>query len=158
MMRWRSELNDSDPEAIRELVAATGFFSDEEVAIAAELVSETLAQGDAAGYRYVIVEDDAGVAGYACFGQVPLTASSYDLYWIAVHPDHQGSGLGRQIIETAEQAARDAGATQMFVDTAGRAQYLPTRKFYAGVGYDVAARLHDFYADGDDKVVFAKRL
>jgi len=157
-MRWRSQLRESDPEAIRKLVAATGFFSAEEVSIAAELVSETLERGDAAGYRFTIAENSGGIAGYACFGPVPLTASSYDLYWIAVHPGHQGTGLGRQLIERAENAAIDGGATLMFVDTAGRAQYLPTRHFYERVGYHVEARLRDFYAPGDDKVVYAKRL
>jgi len=157
-MRWRNKLKKSDPEAIRELVAATGFFSAEEIEIAAELVAETLERGDAAGYLFTIVENSGSVAGYACFGPIPLTASSYDLYWIAVHPDYQGTGLGRQLIEAAEKAAVDAGATLMFVDTAGRAQYLPTRRFYERVGYHVEAKLRNFYAPGDDKVVYGKRL
>ena len=157
-MRWRSTLKQSDPGAIQELVAATGFFSTEEVAIAGELVSETLAQGDAADYLFTIAEDASGIAGYACFGPVPLTASSYDLYWIAVHPRHQGSGLGRQLIEDTEKRAVDSGGTLMFVDTAGREQYRPTRAFYEGVGYHVEARLQDFYAPGDDKVIYARRL
>lgn len=108
MMRWRSELGDSDPEAIREIVAATGFFSSEEVEIAAELVTEALERGEAAGNRFVIVECGGRVAGYACLGPIPLTASSYDPYWIAVQQQHQGLGLGRRLIEAAEQAARAA--------------------------------------------------
>lgn len=158
MMRWRTELRDPDPEAIRELVAATGFFTAEEIEIAAELATETLQRGDAAGYLFTIVEDASGMAGYACFGRIPLTESSYDLYWIAVHPDHQGTGLGRRIIAKAEAAALADGATLMFVDTAGREQYRPTRAFYEGVGYHVEARLQDFYAPGDDKVIYARRL
>jgi len=157
-MRWRNELRDTDPTAIRDLVAATGFFTDDEVAIAGELAAETLERGAAAGYQFVIAEQRGRISGYACFGPIPATASSYDLYWIAVHPKHQDAGLGRQLIEAAEEAARDAGATQMFVDTAGRAQYRPTRRFYERMGYHIEAELRDFYAPGDDKVIFAKRL
>ena len=36
-----------DVSAVREIIAATGFFSDEEITIAGELVEETLVKGDA---------------------------------------------------------------------------------------------------------------
>jgi ribosomal protein S18 acetylase RimI-like enzyme len=46
----------------------------------------------------------------------------------------------------------------MYAETSGRPQYEPTRAFYERMGYQVAARLKDFYAPGDDKVIFARRL
>lgn len=36
--------------------------------------------------------------------------------------------------------------------------YAPTRQFYLRHGYDREAVLRGFYADGDDMVVFRKRL
>jgi hypothetical protein len=44
------------------------------------------------------------------------------------------------------------------LDTSGNDAYIPTRGFYNRLGYREAARLADFYAPGDDKVVFAKNL
>jgi ribosomal protein S18 acetylase RimI-like enzyme len=84
--------------------------------------------------------------------------SSFDLYWIAVAPDKQRGGLGRDLIRESERLARGQGATQMFVDTAGRAQYAPTRAFYERMGYRKAAVLDDFYAPGDAKVIYSKIL
>jgi GNAT superfamily N-acetyltransferase len=143
------------------LVRETGFFSEEEQLVAIELVEETLLRGTASGYEFVLTDDPddpAKLSGYACFGPIPATRSSYDLYWIAVAPSQQGLGLGRLILREAERCALVSGATQMFLDTSGRQQYEPTRAFYEHSGYRVAATLKDFYAPGDDKIIYSKHL
>jgi GNAT superfamily N-acetyltransferase len=160
-MKWRTSLRQGDSAAVRALVAGTGFFSAEEVDVAVELVDETLSRGKASGYEFVFVEaaESGGeLLGYTCFGPIPATASSFDLYWIAVAPESQGSGIGRKLIGETERLARKQGAARMFVDTAGRAQYAPTRAFYERMGYRKAAVLDDFFAPGDAKVIYAKAL
>ncbi|MDH4049093.1 MAG: GNAT family N-acetyltransferase [Gammaproteobacteria bacterium] len=160
-MKWRTAVRESDSAAVRELVAATGFFTDEEVEVAVELVDETLANGKSSGYEFVFADapDDSGrLLGYTCFGAIPMTVSSCDLYWIAVAPGKQRSGLGGQLIRESERLAKGLGTTQMFVDTAGREKYAPTRAFYERCGYRKAAVLDDFYAPGDAKVIYAKTL
>jgi ribosomal protein S18 acetylase RimI-like enzyme len=154
----REKLEPSDVDAVRRLVARTRMFSAEEVEIAAELVEETLRRGKASGYEFVIATERDRFAGYSCFGRIPGTESSFDLYWIAVDPELQGRGLGRLLLARSELRVREAGGRRLYVDTAGRAQYEPTRRFYAAAGYAVEATLADFYAPGDAKVIFAKRL
>jgi hypothetical protein len=44
------------------------------------------------------------------------------------------------------------------VETSGRDEYLPTRGFYAARQYAASARVRDFYAPGDDRIIFTKRL
>lgn len=157
-MRWRNSLKQSDGADVRELVAATGFFSAEELCIAVELVEETLARGNDSGYDFVFAEMGDRLVAYSCYGPIPGTRSSYDLYWIAVAPNQQGHGIGRKLIHKTEQYARAKQATQMFVETSGRPQYAPTRAFYERMGYHLEARLGDFYAPADDKLIYAKRL
>lgn len=148
----------ADMATVRALVRATGFFSDEEAAIAVELVEERLAKGAASGYEFLFAERGADTLGYACFGQIPLTRASFDLYWIAVHPSAQGLGIGRRLMTAAERAVAQAGGSALYAETSSRDQYAPTRRFYRAAGYAVAAEFPDFYAPGDGKVVFAKRL
>lgn len=161
-LNFRTEVRQTDCRAVGELVAATGFFSDEECHIAVELVAENLAKGSASGYEFYFCDDTSGpegaLAGYACFGEIPGTSGSYDLYWIVVHPRHQGSGLGKRLLRATEALLRSRGARRFFADTSGRAQYEPTRHFYLRSGYAVDAVLKDFYAEGDDKVIFGKNL
>ena len=154
----RAEARPGDIEAVRRLVHATGFFTAEEEAIAVELVEERLAKGAASGYEFLFAERDGAVVGYSCYGRVPLTQSSYDLYWIVVDPAIQGSGVGRRLVAATEEAVIEAGGAALYAETSSRAQYEPTRAFYVRNGYTAAAEFPDFYAPGDGKVVFVKRL
>ena len=142
-------------------MAGTGFFSPEELDVAVELVDEAQRRGKSSGYEFVFADQPGRpdrIIGYACFGPIPATESSYDLYWIAVAPESQRDGLGARLIQESERAARSQGATQMFVDTAGREQYAPTRAFYERMGYRKVAILDDFFAPGDAKVIYARTL
>jgi len=155
---FRDEPLGSDRGAVRGLAASTGFFSPEEVDVAVELVDAHLAQGPASGYRFVFADQDGQLAGYVCFGPIPLTRSSFDLYWIAVRPDRQQAGLGRRLMEMAEATARELGGTAMYVETSMRPQYESTRNFYRRLGYRLGAELADFYAPGDGRATFVKAL
>jgi GNAT superfamily N-acetyltransferase len=154
----RETLRAGDAEAVRSLVTATGMFNAEEVEIAAELVEETLRRGKASGYEFVMATESDRLVGYACFGRIAGTESSFDLYWIAVEPALQGRGLGQLLLARSEARVRDSGGGRLYVDTAGRAAYAPTRRFYDRAGYRVDATLADFYAPGDAKVIFVKTL
>lgn len=156
--RLRDEVQPSDEAKVRALVSATGFFSAEECDIAAELVRERLQAGDASGYRFVLLDDDDGLAGYACYGPIPGTDTSYDLYWIAVRPSKHRQGMGRRLLRLSERCIARDGGTRIYVDTSSREQYAPTRAFYEGCGYHVAAHLADFYRPGDGKVIYCKVL
>lgn len=155
---FRFDAGPSDPETIRRIVESTGFFNDEEIDVAVELADERLAKGDASGYYFVFAEREGGTVGYACYGPIPGTRSSFDLYWIAVSSDRRGMGLGRMLMERAEAAIRGMGGTRVYIDTSSREQYAPTRGFYESCGYAVEAALTDFYAPGDSKVIYMKKL
>ena len=95
---------------------------------------------------------------YTCFGPIPCTQSSYDIYWIAVHPDFQGRNHGRELMAETERLIAQAGGRQVYVDTSDRSQYSPTRRFYECCGYKPAAALPNFYGPQDGKVIFQKTL
>ena len=155
---FRTGLRPSDPAAIEVLVRKTTFFSDEETAIARELADDGLKHGASSHYRFVLADRDAALAGYACFGRIPCTQAGWDLYWIAVAAVAQRQNLGRELLENIESTVLAAGGIRLYADTSSRQQYLPTRAFYARLGYQQAAEFPDFYAPGDGKIVFAKTL
>ena len=155
---FREEVRSEDRQAVGRLVRATGFFSEEETDIAVELVEERLAKGDASGYFFLLAEEGDRLLGYACFGPIPGSAHSFDLYWIAVNPGEQGRGVGRTLMAAAECLMAGRGARLIYADTSSRPQYEPTRSFYLACGYREEAFLADFYAPGDGKVIFVKTL
>ncbi len=155
---FRSEPAAKDVAAVRAVVASTGFFSEEEVRIAEELVEVTLEKGQAEGYHFVFLEMGGSLVGYTAFGPIPATRSSWDLYWIAVHASRRGQNLGRVLLDETEARIRAAGGTRVYADTSGRAQYAPTHRFYEACGYHRAAELPDYYAPGDAKLTYCKKL
>ena len=156
--KWRYDVERGDSRKIRELVAKTGFFYPDEVAVAEELVEERLTKGPASGYHFVFAELEGHVAGYACYGPIACTRDSYDLFWIAVDPDWQGHGIGRLILAESERCIRAFGGRRVYIETSNREQYQSTRGFYLCCGYACEATLAEFYGPGDDKVIYVKAL
>lgn len=169
---------------VREILDATAVFRDDEVAVALELFDEAFAVstarapydpgGGVATYEFVgsfsreggvddgrsSREGDTGptLVGYACYGATPGTDRTYDLYWIAVHPAFQGEGDGTRLLDEVERRLRERDARLLVVETSSREEYEPTRRFYEARGYRRVAVLADYYAPGDGRVVYIKRL
>lgn len=157
-VRYRYEVRPADRQVIHELIESTGFFNQAEVAIALELIDDRLAKGQASGYEFVLADWEGQTCGYTCYGPIAGTLQSYDLYWIAVHRDFQRRRLGSLLLSHTEERIRLAGGRRIYAETSGRAQYLPTRRFYQRHGYRREAELVDFYAPGDNKVIYVKTL
>jgi len=155
---FRYESHPDDCLSVRVIVASTGFFSQEEVEVAVELVEERLAKGPASGYHFVFAERNGQVLGYTCYGPIALTAASYDLFWIAVDQAYQGQKIGKILLEKSEELILAAGGRQVYIETSNRGQYASTRGFYLRCGYRETAVLTDFYDLGDDKVIYEKVL
>jgi len=154
----REQVRQDDAQAVRQLVANTGFFRPDEVDVAVELVERRLTEGLASGYHFVFAEDSDRVIGYACHGPIACTLGSHDLYWIVVDLTRQRGGVGRLLLREAEKQIAAGGGRRIYIETSGKPQYEPTRQFYERCGYHVEARLPSFYADGDDKIIYKRAL
>jgi ribosomal protein S18 acetylase RimI-like enzyme len=153
---FRDTLSDDDAAALTEMVRATGFFHGHEIAVARELMDERLAKGAASGYEFVIAARGGVLVGYCCFGEIPCTQGSYDLYWIVVHPQFQGQGLGKALLRETQTRVRGLGGRRIYIETSSRPQYEPTRQFYQRGGYRMVAELPDYYAPGDGKLIYER--
>lgn len=153
---FREDPRPSDIEAVRRIVVSTGFFNEEEIDIAAELVEERIKRGLASGYLFLFAEQDGEVMGYTCYGPISGTRRSFDLYWIAVHESCRGRGLGKGLMAKTESLIAAQGGGRVYAETSSREQYGPTRRFYESCGYVAEAVIKDFYDVGDSKVIYVK--
>ena len=144
----------ADREDVRDMLAACGLFSAEEMQVALEMMDSGL-NGE---YSLVGAERDGRLRGYACVGKAALTLSSWYLYWICVHPDAQRAGVGRLLQEHIEEVVRDSGGDRLVLETSGRRDYERTRRFYDRAGFAPVGRIPDFYKPGDDCVIYVKPL
>ena len=155
---WREEPRPSDMQIVRDIVVSSGFFSEAEIEVAVELVQERLNKGLSSGYYFLFAEREGEVMGYSCFGPIPCTVESFDIYWIALKNELRGAGLGKKILRRVENRIREMGGKRIYVETSSRDQYKPTQFFYRACGFREEAVLKDFYSPGDHKVIFLKVL
>ena len=135
-----------------------GLFRPDEIPVALEVFDEAVRAGPRGEpYSALGADIDGRLSGWICWGPTPCTLGTYDLYWMAVDPALQGTGIGTALV--LEMERRLAGLARLIiVETAGRPDYGATRRFYEGRGYRATARIPDFYAAGDDQVVFVKSV
>lgn len=155
LIRWSTP---ADRDPIVAAIEATGFFRTDEIAIAVEVLEESLAKGPPGHYQSYSAVVDGQPVGWVSIGPTPCTVGTYDIYWIVTHPHWQGRGIGSRLLAHAESVIAARGGRIATAETSSRAQYEPTRRFYERHGYLDAARVKDFYDKGDDKVIFAKRF
>ena len=156
---FRAEARVADLDAVEHLVRQTKVFNDSEVAIARELVQETLAKGaDVSGYHFLFADGPDGVEGYTCFGPIAGTNARWELYWIAVAPSAHRSKLGTRLQSASEAAIRAMGGVMVIAETSTRPDYAPARRFYRAQGYTLAAEVADWHDEGDGLAIYTKRL
>jgi ribosomal protein S18 acetylase RimI-like enzyme len=155
---FRTDVHPDDKAHVFDIIESTGFFHSYEIEVAVELVEERLAKGIESGYHFIFAEKDGKTIGYTCFGNIPCTLFSFDLYWIAVHNDYRSHGLGKILMDKTEEAIRKMGGKGIYIETSSQEKYISTQKFYDKCHCELIARFKDFYADGDDKLVYKKTV
>jgi GNAT superfamily N-acetyltransferase len=148
----------ADTQSLLEVTAATRFFKPMEIDTLQEVLDDFHAANQQLGHRCFLSEIESRPVGFIYHAPAAMTENSWYVYWIVVHPDQQGHGLGGKLLRFAEDDARSLDGRVMFVETSSVAHYEPTRRFYLKQGYDLEATLRDFYAAGDDMIVFRKSL
>jgi ribosomal protein S18 acetylase RimI-like enzyme len=146
-----------DRSAIAAIFAADQTFNDDEVAVALELVDAGL--DGSSDYELLVAEDAVGhVRAYVCFGRTPMTDHTWDLYWIATHPEARGQGLASRLVRAMEHQITERRHAIVRIETSQLESYGAARVFYERAGYRETGRIPDFYRAGDDLVIFAKKL
>ena len=147
---------ESDRAGLLTIVAAQDNFTVLEREIAEEVIDDGLTGKD--DYEIIVAGEPGGqLVGFICFGPIPLTDCSFDLYWIATLPIHGRQGIGGRLLVAMEEELRRTKAV-VYIDTSSTPGYDKARAFYEKHGYQVAASLKDFYHPGDDRIIYRKAL
>ena len=141
-----------------KILRHTPEFKPSEVAVAEEVIDGCLKDPANSGYYTLVAEDGSGILGYISYGPTPLTEGTWDLYWEAVAQASRGQGIGSALMRAAEEETRKAEGRLALIETSSTPAYEKTRRFHFTQGYEVIARIPDFYFPGDDKIILQKRL
>ena len=72
-----------------------------------------------AGYNsfcgYIFADYEGKTIGYSCYGEIPCTTKSFDLYWIAVHNDFRDKGIGKKIFDETYNAIKKQNGRKIYI-------------------------------------------
>jgi ribosomal protein S18 acetylase RimI-like enzyme len=148
----------ADTPILVELADRTGVFKPIEIQALREVLDDYHATNHAQNHHAVTLEESGTVLGFAYFAQAAMTDRTWSVWWIVVARTEQARGLGTTLMRYIEDEVRRHSGRVLFIETSSTPHYEPTRRFYLKLGYEITAALRDYYADGDDMVVFRKRM
>jgi GNAT superfamily N-acetyltransferase len=148
-----------DREKISRLLQQGNVFNPEEIQVALELIDEALNRVGRKDYQvFCAFDNDRNLAGFICFGPIPMTERCYDLYWLKVDEASSRKGVGGTLLEFMEECVAREGARRIYVETSSTAPYQAAKSFYEKHGYQLLCSLKDFYREGDHKMIFMKEV
>ena len=165
MIQQRS-LRATDRPLIEQLLRSVTAFTEDEHAVALEVVDARLAHPESDAYRFILsvsidkeaTDTDERIAGYLCYGRTPMTRSTYDLYWLATSPSFAPLGIAQGLVAQMEGEIAAAGGGLIRVETGSREGLGAAVHFYDALGFERSATLLDFYAPANDLIIFTKRV
>lgn len=143
-----------DIPALKSILDTIELFPSE---ILEDMMSDYLNNFDSAEIWFTATENDSPISIAYCAPE-KLTEGTFNLYAIGVRKDIQGKGIGTKMMAYLEEELKAKGHRILIVETSGTADFKQTRQFYENLNYTKEAVLRDFWAEGDDKVIYWKKL
>ncbi|MGL5447668.1 MAG: GNAT family N-acetyltransferase [Rhabdaerophilum sp.] len=143
-----------DIPGLQKVLEATGLFP-------AEMLPEMIAgflSGSVRDEIWLTAEADDLPIGFCYAVPEKLTDGTWNMLAIAVHTEWQGRRIGAAIVAALEMNLHTKGQRVLIAETSSLDEFGQTRDFYRRNGYREEARISDFWAEGNDKIVFWKRL
>jgi ribosomal protein S18 acetylase RimI-like enzyme len=148
----------ADTPELLTITEGTRVFKPMEVEALKAVLDEYHAEAHTLGHRSITFEREGKPIGFAYYAPAAMTDRTWYLYWIAVSKDIHARGVGTKLLHHVEEDIRQQQGRLLLIETSSLAHYELTRRFYRKHNYEQAAVLRDFYADGDDMVVFSKHF
>ncbi len=143
-----------DLTGLKEVLDSSELFASEYLD---DMISDYFNNSDSDDIWFTYIDNDRPIAIGYCAPE-KLTNGTYNLYAIALRKELQGQGIGKKMMNFIEKLLSDSGKRILIVETSSLDQYALTREFYDKLGYRREAVIKDFWNDGEDKVIFWKKL
>jgi ribosomal protein S18 acetylase RimI-like enzyme len=146
-----------DTTALIALAEASGLFEPSQTEYLAQMLDQHFSDENET-QEFWLTDYDNEPVGMAYVAPERMTEGTWNLYLIAVHPDHQKQGRGKALLSHVEQMLAERGERVLLVETSGTENFEYVRAFYRKSGYEEEARIREFYTAGVDKIIFRKAL
>ena len=110
-------------------------------------------------YLVFVANDQEGrVRGYVCFGPQPTTAGTYELYHLEGIPGCELARTRQLLFEFVESRVSGERGRLLVTQFTSRPDFDELRTFYLNNDFCEAARIKDYYGEGNHQIILNKRL
>ena len=148
------EVTISDIDGLKKVVDSSGLFPSEYLD---EMIFDYFNNDDSQDIWFTCLVDNKPVAIGYCVPE-KFTDGTYNLLAIGVDQDSQRKGIASEMMKYIEQLLKEINARILIVETSSDDAQIGARHFYKQIGYVQEAVIRDFWKDGEDKIVFWKKL
>ena len=143
-----------DIQGLKRVLDSSGLFPSEYLD---EMISDYFNNADTQDIWFTYIDEDRPVAIGYCVPE-KLTNGTYNLLAIGVSEDSQRKGIANEMINYIERQLKSKDGRILIVETSSDDAQIGARKLYEKIGYTKEAVIRDFWNDGEDKIVFWKKL
>ena len=144
----------ADLDELKRVVDSSGLFPSEYLD---EMISDYFNNPDTEEIWFMYADHNQPMAIGYCVPE-KLTMGTYNLLAIGVGEDFQRHGIASEMMKYIEQFLRHRGGRLLVVETSSDDAQVGARNLYEKLGYTQSALIKDFWRDGEDKIVFSKKL
>lgn len=148
----------ADRGGIRDILLGSGIFSQGDADTVDEMFVEAFNKPSDDNYQFLSCWNESQLAGFACFGRESLTQGTWDLFWVCVSSAARRMGVGSALLREVMRRAAQEHVRLMVIYTSSTDRYAPARALYESHGFERAAVIPDYYAAGDDLLIYTQRI
>ena len=144
----------TDIDALKRVLDSSELFPSEYLE---EMISDYFNNAETQDIWFTCLANDKPVAIGYCVPE-KFTDGTYNLLAIGVAKDSQRNGIASEMMKYIEQRLKNKDGRILIVETSSDDAQIGARHFYKQIDYIIEAIIRDFWKDGEDKIVFWKKL
>ena len=147
-------VNEADIDGLKNVLDSCGLFPSEYLD---EMISDYFINSDTQDIWFTYIDNDRPVSIGYCVPE-KLTNGTYNLLAIGVTENSQRKGIANEMMNYIERQLKSKDGRILIVETSSDDAQVGARNLYKKIGYTQEAVIRDFWNDGEDKIVFWKKL
>jgi ribosomal protein S18 acetylase RimI-like enzyme len=143
----------TDTDDLMAIVESSGQFDTDSLSHVKGALLEYL-EGQSDGLWFTA--DDGEPVGVAYCAPEAVTNGTWNLQMLWTRKDKSNQGHGTALVKHVENELMARGVRLLIVETSGLPEFEMARAFYDKCGFTQEASIRNFFAHGDDKIIYTK--
>ena len=140
-------------EELQRVLTASGQFDADSINYTLETLDNHLENPDSEIW-FTALENEP--VGFAYCAPEPITSGTWNLLMLWTKEGYEGKGFGRSLVSAVEAELKSRGARLLIVETSQLPEFETARAFYEKYGFTFEAEVKNFFAQGDNKLIYTK--